>query len=63
MGNLYDKLPYKFSDGAVLSAINSDKSNRVDVTMRLVTDNIMLYAIGWDGEVYAEFLCYLKGGV
>ena len=62
MGNLYDKLPYKFSDGVVLSAINSDKSNRIDVTMRLITDNIMLYTIGWGGEAKAEFFCYLKGG-
>ena len=63
MGKLYDKLPYEFSDGAVLSVINGGQRNCVDVSMRLLYDNIMLYTIGWDGEAKAEFFCYLKGGI
>lgn len=63
MGDLYDDLPYKFDEGAVVSVIHEGTKFQVDLTMRLYAKNLMLYSIGWDGEAKIEFLCYQKGGL
>lgn len=62
-GKLYKDLPYKFDEGAVVSAIGLGKKNPVNLTMRLLDNNLMLYSIGWDGEAKVEFICYQKGGL
>lgn len=57
-GRKFTDLPYKFEDGAVLSAIKDNTDNPIYVTIQLLTENYALYTIGWGDEGTLEFLSY-----
>ena len=57
-GHLFIDLPYKFDEDAVLTAIFPGTKNEMDITLRLLDENYMLYTISIGGIVSAEFICY-----
>lgn len=61
VGRTFSDLPYKFEDGAVLSAIDVGDGDPSFITLRLLTRNYALYTIAWDNQVQLEFICYKKG--
>ena len=57
LDNFFTDLPYKYEDGAVLTALPTVKTEPMYVTFRLLDENLMLYTRFFDGEVKTEFIC------